>query len=99
MSPELQEGLKAYALKQEYIQRGLFTKFGLIWKRPLDTKEYEEDLDDHQLRMDLGLRSGRDEDEMQQENEDSEMEEDVDMGDDAGADRGIDMDDEDLGWG
>lgn len=99
VDPELQEGLKAYALKQEYIQRGLSNKFRTIWKQPLNSKDYEEDLDDHRLRMDLGLRSGLDEDEMEQDTEDVEGEEDMDMGDDAGADQGIDMDDEDLGWG
>lgn len=93
VSLPLQEGLKAYALKQERIQRGLLERFSSIWKRSLDSKDYGEDPNDHRLRMELGMHSGVDE---MEEEEGSEGEGDMELGD---GELDIDMENEDLGWG
>lgn len=63
--PHLEEGVKAYAMKQAIIQRGLYSKFLKTWSAPLDRDEdniSEERGNDRAAREELGL-DGRDDDE------------------------------------
>lgn len=85
-----------YAMKQEHIQQGLLERFLAMWKCSLDSKEYEEDLNDHRLHMELGMHLGVDE---MEEEESSEGEGDMELGDDASGELHINMENEDLGWG
>ncbi|KAE9403584.1 hypothetical protein BT96DRAFT_990028 [Gymnopus androsaceus JB14] len=89
-SKALQEGLKAYALKQAAIQKGLKQMCIDVWKRSLDSKDHTEDAADTDMRMKLGVPiAGGDRDEQE---EDEEDEEDEGVG-------SCDADDgEDLGW-
>ncbi|KAE9394197.1 hypothetical protein BT96DRAFT_958865 [Gymnopus androsaceus JB14] len=87
-SEALQEGLKAYALKQAIIQRGLKKTCIDTWKKPLDSKEHGEDTINTDLRMMLGVSAALDEEE---EEEDEEEE--------GGEGQGLDDDEgENFGW-
>ncbi|KAE9390036.1 hypothetical protein BT96DRAFT_946426 [Gymnopus androsaceus JB14] len=62
--PQLEEGMKAYAIKQSQIQRGLREKFLKAWSVSLNQEECfkaEEEANDRATREELGL-DGRDDD-------------------------------------
>jgi hypothetical protein len=101
---EIQEGLRAYAIKQARIQHGLKVQFVKLWQTPLSSYEPREDEEDNRLRMILGLAVGGDEDEMGEdvedlkESENEEMEDGNDAGDGCGADVEWELgEDEDFG--
>lgn len=82
--PQLEEGLKAYAVKQAEIQRGLRDKFSKIWKSSLWKEEWskgDEDGIDRAVREELGLDGRGDDDEEDEEEELGDDRGDVDNAD------------------
>ncbi|KAL0563994.1 hypothetical protein V5O48_018063 [Marasmius crinis-equi] len=59
ISPELDEGLKAYALRQERIQQRLGRSFQVMWLRSLSELEA---MDEEDVEEDMGDGAGDDDD-------------------------------------
>jgi hypothetical protein len=90
LNPELTEGLISYSKKQAGVQEGLKGNFIHLWQQPLVDEDSPEDLEEVGLQMILGFNVGPDEDEegLVEENELGWE------GNDAGDERGADIEDE-----
>lgn len=84
--PQLEEGVKAYAIKQSKIQQGLRDRFLTVWGTSLQEEEFQqEEANDRALREELGLEGRNDDD------EEVEIFEDGDTWKDTGDAKGLDV--------
>ncbi|KAF9073002.1 hypothetical protein BDP27DRAFT_1360506 [Rhodocollybia butyracea] len=96
VNKELNEGLIVYAIWQAEVQPRLSQRFVKIWRQSLNDPEYQEDGDDHSIRMQLGLKVGKDEDELLEEVQNEHVESKDEQGGAGGM--GRDREDDRVGY-